>query len=494
MNNQDQFPVDCLPSIIQDAALEIENNIKAPISLIAASALSVCSLACQHLFSVERPRGQISPVSIFGITIAESGERKSTIDNLLAKPIIEFQSASEIKHESDLTSFSISESLWEEEEKIFKSEFKRQAKNSECTEKIKQKIVELHHKKPQKPKSIKLIYENTSTNTLKVKIHENSKSAALWSPEGGTIFKGQALSDLASLNKMWDGALITVDRSSSESFHLQNANLTISIMVQRHIFDGFIKKHGEEARSTGFFARCLISEPPSTQGYRFIDSSEIIWHHLPIFQERIKEIIKQGSHTSPETHKKTLSFSHEAKQIWIDEFNRIEELLSPGQDYSEIKDFASKIGENIARLAAIFHIVNGESGDISVKSTKNAIAVMQYYTAEFIKIFTSDKLFEMENTAWSTLDWIERKCYESNKSFIKKQTIRQYGPSPVRTKIALEQTLDFLSKNGKINIYKDRTGTTLVELTNTGHQTQQQPCLNRFAISPEPTGLFDYSF
>lgn len=493
MNKKDQFPVYCLPNIIQDAALEIENNIKAPISLIAASTISVCSLACQHLFSVERPLGQISPVSIFGITIAESGERKSTIDNLLAKPIIEFQSEAEISHESDMTLFSTSDSLWEEEDKILKSEFKRRAKKGECTEKIKQKIEELRHKKPKKPKTIKLIYENTSTGTLKVKMHENSKSAALWSPEGGTIFKGQALSDLASLNKMWDGASITVDRSSSESFSLRNANLTISIMVQRNIFDCFIKKHGEEARSTGFFARCLISEPPSTQGNRFIDNHAITWKYLPIFQNKIKEIIEKGSHTSPEKHKKILSFSHDAKKIWIDEFNRIEELLSPNQDYSEIKDFASKIGENIARLAAIFHIVNGDSGDISVKSTKSAIAVMQYYTAEFIKIFTSDKLFEMENIAWSTLDWIERKCHESNESFIKKQTIRQYGPSPVRTKITLEQTLDFLSKNGEINIRKDCTGTTLVELRNQSRQTQRQPFLNNFAISPEPTGLFDYS-
>jgi hypothetical protein len=87
MPKHDDFPVDAFPPLIKNAICEAHEVTKAPIALIAASALGAISLACQNRIDVIRPGNHRGPVSLFVLTIAESGERKSTVDKLLLKPL-----------------------------------------------------------------------------------------------------------------------------------------------------------------------------------------------------------------------------------------------------------------------------------------------------------------------------------------------------------------------------------------------------------------------
>lgn len=67
------YPVQCLPNIIQEAIVGYHKYGKQPLSLIACSALSTVSLACQSLANVARDRLLISPVSLYFLLVAESG-------------------------------------------------------------------------------------------------------------------------------------------------------------------------------------------------------------------------------------------------------------------------------------------------------------------------------------------------------------------------------------------------------------------------------------
>lgn len=64
------YPVQSLPNIIQDAVIAYHQYGKQPLSLIACSALSTISLACQSLANVARDRLLISPVSLYFLIIA----------------------------------------------------------------------------------------------------------------------------------------------------------------------------------------------------------------------------------------------------------------------------------------------------------------------------------------------------------------------------------------------------------------------------------------
>ena len=91
MFNGRPFPVDAFPKIIRNAIYEVEQHTQAPQGLIAASALGVISLACQNRIDVCRLNNLRGPVSLFLMTLAEAGERKFTVDNLLMKPLYQLE-------------------------------------------------------------------------------------------------------------------------------------------------------------------------------------------------------------------------------------------------------------------------------------------------------------------------------------------------------------------------------------------------------------------
>lgn len=83
------YPIHAMYSAIRDAILEVQHNLKAPDALIAGSFLTAMSIASQGDVDVELPTGQLRPVSLDVLVIADSGERKSATDSIVGAPIYE---------------------------------------------------------------------------------------------------------------------------------------------------------------------------------------------------------------------------------------------------------------------------------------------------------------------------------------------------------------------------------------------------------------------
>jgi hypothetical protein len=54
-----------------------------------------------------------SPVSLYGLTIAKSGERKSSSEKLLIEPVHDFQKFLDEDYRAAQTDFKIDQSIWE---------------------------------------------------------------------------------------------------------------------------------------------------------------------------------------------------------------------------------------------------------------------------------------------------------------------------------------------------------------------------------------------
>lgn len=87
------YPEGFLPPILRDAVREVQSFVQAPMALVSASALSVLSVAAQGLVNVRRDAQLVGPVSLYLLTVADSGERKSTCDAILGKGLRHWQSA-----------------------------------------------------------------------------------------------------------------------------------------------------------------------------------------------------------------------------------------------------------------------------------------------------------------------------------------------------------------------------------------------------------------
>lgn len=88
------FPVWSLTPKLRMAVDEAIRVTQAPPALIASSALAAAALAVQAKYDVRRYNGLVSPTSLYFITFAESGERKTTVDNLFFEPFHQLEARS----------------------------------------------------------------------------------------------------------------------------------------------------------------------------------------------------------------------------------------------------------------------------------------------------------------------------------------------------------------------------------------------------------------
>ena len=110
------YPGEPLPGIIGQAVREVAEFTQAPVALIAASALSAVSAAVQTHFSVSRNARMHGPASLFFLTVAESGERKSSVDDLFMAPIRQWEAEQRQEEKRVQQEYAEELAAWERDE------------------------------------------------------------------------------------------------------------------------------------------------------------------------------------------------------------------------------------------------------------------------------------------------------------------------------------------------------------------------------------------
>jgi hypothetical protein len=451
VSNPNNFPIDFLPPLIKNSILEVQSNTQFPLPLIASSALGAVSLACQNSIDVQPPVGSSSSTSLFILLIADSGEGKTPVDNYFNKPIRDFEENEARKAEEALVEQKTSRSAWAIEKTEIEEAFRKNIKKSLSSDKpeqvdqlnkefenLQQKLQSHLSKEPKQQRNYKMVFSNITPEKIALDLYENWPSVGLISDEAGSLFRGRAMRDLGMLNQLWDGAPLRVDRVSSPSFIVKNARLSISLMVQRKIFDSYLIGNGSEARDIGFLARCLVAFPMSAKGSRMLSTQPQSWNQLTKFQQRITDLLAQDKLDVDQGRQQrpTLEFSLEAKHHWTDFRNNIESDLNAGGYLCDVDDAASKMGTNVARMAALFHFFEGGQGEITAETLNCARTVCSWYMQEFKRLFSENPEIPIEIS-----DAIELENYlarwrqnHPGTRAIKKSAIAQYGPSQLRKK------------------------------------------------------------
>jgi putative DNA primase/helicase len=313
----------------------------------------------------------------------------------------------------------------------------------------------------QKPKTPRNFYADTTPEELAFSLSQHWPVGGILSSEAGLVFGGHsmnhdtAMRTFSLFNILWDGAKFQVDRRTSESFSIECARLTIVLQVQEATLREFIRKTGSLARGTGFFARFLICWPESTQGYRFFSEPPKIMYAVNRFNDRLYSILKQGQTIDERgtLAPHILSLSLEAKQSWIAFHDEIERQLVSGGQYQNIRDVASKIADNAARLAGLFHVFEGVPGPISLQALNASKLVLKWHLDESNRFFSELSLPQELSDAVRLERWMIEICLRHKTTFIRKNDMRQRGP--VRSKQFLQPAIDELITLNRIRVGKE---------------------------------------
>ena len=441
---------------LQQVILDVQKKTKTPINLIVTSMLGAMSATTQRLADVQRPGRMTSPISLYTFTITGSGERKSTVDRLFTKRIAEWDMAQKSVQKKQETSYQDDMEVWKIKKNLIRSQLKTAIKNDEGIEDCKKNLSDHSSREPKPPSKRQLIFNDATPAAMVNNIDEDHGCAALISNDGRSALEAGSLSKVGNINLMWDGQDITVNRVKMKSVTLRHPRLTIALMIQPGGFKDFMSKGNSKYRDSGFFARCLVCQANSTQGYRTesvenfsanISEAESYSNFLKIQAL----LLDQSDQVLNKTRaKRVLKFDQTAVENWVDSFNYIEEsLVGIGVDFTGIKDAASKFGENAARVAAILHIWSGKPSDsISIETMEAGFGIVYYYLHQYRNIFVYETLNKdslsygkngAEGLLGQLLVWMELSPHAVQNQLegqivVSRTKIAQYAPSVIRVR------------------------------------------------------------
>ncbi|OJB36085.1 hypothetical protein BGV56_14705 [Burkholderia ubonensis] len=456
-----EYPVDSLPPSVRAAVDEVCAFVQAPLPLVASSAIAALSLAIQAHVDVKRAERLAGPVGLFMLTIADSGERKSTSDGFFTSAIREYEAeqAEELKplladHHADMAA-------WEAKYGGLKEKIKADSKARRPTIGREAELRELEHGKPKPPKIPRLIYADATPEALAFSLGKQWPSGGVISAEAGVVFGGHAMSadsvmrNLAALNVLWDGASLTIDRRTSDSFTVRGARLTVALQVQEATLRSFFERNGSLARGTGFLARCLIAWPESTQGTRMFREAPEHWPHLATFNRRIAELLRQPAPLDGHGNlaPQMLTLAPEAKESWVAFHDAVEARIQAGGELHDVRDVASKGADNAARLAALFHVFSGEAGPVSANSFGSASAIVWWHLGEAKRFFGELALPDELMDAARLDAWLIEHCRAEGVTTVSKRDAQRLGP--LRKSFSLNAALRTLDELDRARVKRE---------------------------------------
>jgi putative DNA primase/helicase len=442
------YPIESLPESIRPAVEEVARYVKAPVPLVAASALCAVSIAVQGLVNVRRSSGLVGPTSLYLLSVAESGARKSSCDGYFSQPIREFERLQQEAMKTKVAEYTARMSVFESMEAGIKDQLRQNGRKGEPIHHAERRLFELQEQKPTPPRIPRLVLTDATPEALAQRL-QIWPSAGLVSSEAGVFFGSHGMGsetvmrNVTQLNVLWDGNPLTIDRKTSESISVRAARLSVGLQVQPATLDEFMRKNGSLARGSGFLARFLFAAPPSIQGSRFFEERPDCWPCLEKFQKRLSTLLAlplpMDSHGCLQPRE--LSLCQSARMEWIAYHDAVEKELAADGEFVDVGDIASKSADNAARISACFHLFDGADGDISEDNVRRGCAIALWHLYEARRFFV-DTANEQGLKDASRLDsWLIRHCRTNQCLRVSRKDAMQFGPGATRKKEALQSAL-----------------------------------------------------
>ena len=455
------YPVDALAPLLRDAVREAQAFVQAPAALVSCSALAVLSVAGQGLVNVRRDRHLVGPVSLYLLAVADSGERKTTCDGFFSPVLRKWEGAQLAKMASELTSHEAALAAFEAKKAGVLDAIKTKRRRSQDTAKEEAELDDLAREAPQPVVVPRLLYADATPEALAHALATNWPSAGVLSAEAGAVLGSHGMGQdtilryLALLNVMWEGGDFLVDRRSKPSFQLRQRRLTFGLMVQPDAMRGFMDRAGTLPRGTGFIARFLIAWPASTQGTRAYRPPPAGMPSVDQFGRRIAELLDTPLSTDAQggLMPTVLDMSPAAHAAWVRLHDRIEAELGAGGAYREVRDVAAKAPEHVARLAALFHVLeHGPIGTVGVGHILGAEEVVGWHLHEARRLLAELDMPPALATAIRLDNWLLDEARTTRDTRIPTTRVYQYGPACVRDSRDLKASLSTLTERGRARL------------------------------------------
>lgn len=446
------YPIQVLPNSLRLPIEEVHAFVKAPIALIAASALTPISLAVQGHFDVKRAERLVSPTALFFLCIADSGERKTQVEKFFCEPIRKMERQLRDATEVARKTYLIKLATFEAREAGLKDRIKKLSRDGKSIREAERQLAELEDERPRPPRVPRYLYIDVTPEALAQGL-QGWPSAALISSEAGTVFGSHGMGsdskmrNICQINTLFDGLPLTIDRKTSDPISVHGARLTVGLQVQAATLLEFQKNSENLARGSGLWARFLIAAPASTQGSRLFTEAPTDWPELEKYHQRLSVLLEKPLplDDSGRLMPRELGLTAAAKSEWVEFYNTVERQLATDGAFEEVRDFASKIADNAARLAACLHVFDGGQGEVSEDMMRRGCAIALWHLLEAKRFVASSAAGVGTRDATGLDNWLIKRCREKQCSRVPRADVMRLGPGATRKKESLQSVLSELA-------------------------------------------------
>lgn len=441
------YPIEALGPILAPVAEAIAEATKAAPSLIGNSLLAASALAVQ-------PHGDVSvdgrtvPTSVFALTVAASGDRKSTVDNIVLAPhfarqrqLVDAFAALELEYNNRLA-------VWKREREAILGAKKQ-------TREWKEIELQLLGEQPQQPPQPVILAPDWTVEGIRGLLRSGLPSIGLFSDEGGRIIGGHsmlpenALKTISILSGLWDGKGGVTVRNGEGVISLFGKRVSQHLMMQPSV--GPLLFANADAQGQGYLWRCLPVWPETVAGTCFYAEQDITQRSVYKFYfTRLLSIleaplpVKQGT---LELEPRELPLSPEAKQLYIEFYNSIERERGTAGRWSPVASFAARVPEHALRIAGVLTLLdNINASEVTAEDMQRGITLAAWYLREGMRILE----FGLDDPdlvlAERLLEWMK-----SRPQSTMTKEVYQSGPSrSLRNAQDARRVLGILERHGQI--------------------------------------------
>ncbi|WP_347947530.1 YfjI family protein [Enterobacter hormaechei] len=444
-----------LPTFAQQLITYIHYKTGAAAELILIVLLGVMALACQDKFDVQLKNGRTF-TSLYLMFLARSGSRKSTVFRLLMEEI--YQLEKELKNDF-LTKekiYELKKISWDTELKELKKKFSKAIRQKADVAETREALEEHQKNEPVVPVRKYLTKNDSTSEGLKKTLALGSPSLLLASDEAGGLFDGNLFRNTPVLNSLWGEGRIADSRASRDSYDVDDARLTMLLLMQPSLFEDFLDKQGKKAKSSGWLARLLPIDMEQIPELCDIPNA-CSWSSesgLEGFFSTLTKHLQDGIKRREKNEERIcVTFSPEAQFAWNSQSGEIQEKIKKGGELHHYDDFGARFMEHASRIAAVMQIfITPDSPIITKETLVSAFKITEWFINHLMmKIDSTRKYSDSEILFF----WLEEHVI-SNKSFdFRRHSIRRDGPNSLRNIERLISALNKLESDGKVQLFKE---------------------------------------
>lgn len=425
------YPVAELGPILAPACESIRRVIQAPDAVCGASLLAAASLAVQALADVTID-GRTHPLSLWCVTVAESGERKSAVDAEAMRAAREYEKELAHDYAAACAAHAAEVEEWNARREAAKGDSKKT--RGEGLGKSLQSL----GPEPSPPLRPNLTAADFTAEGLAKLLAAGRPSIGAFTDEAALVFGGHGMTKettartAGTLSKLWDSGTLDRIRAADGAIKLYGRRLALHLMAQPIIAERALSD--DVLSGQGFLARCLLAWPESTAGTRSYCMESLRDDPAMIqFSARLSDLLRRplplADGERNELNPPALVLTAPAKTAWLALYGVVEQAMAPSGRYSIAKPWASKTPEQCLRIAAVLTLVeNPNATAIDAPAITRAAELALWHLNEAARLAGTAESSPEVRDAEALLDW----CHATGRTLLHSREALRFGPPRIR--------------------------------------------------------------